>query len=226
MGNRYPEDLHTQMVKIPEGSILLRDDRIKRSWTVEIKKFNLSKHPITRELYHAITGECPCAFMGNQKPVDSVTWYDSAKFCNELSLQSGLEPCYIFNDSMEVVFRNTNGYRLPGEAEWEYACRAGTSGPRYGVLDDIAWYKGNSGGQTHNVGELAPNNWGLYDMLGNVWEWCNDIYDESVYGSYRIIGGGGWNDPERGCLVTNRRRSHPYSFKIDDLGFRIARSIW
>lgn len=118
-----------------------------------------------------------------------------------------------------------NGYRLPLEGEWEYACKAGTSGARYGELEEIAWYKGNSQGGTHEVGTKSPNAWGLYDMLGNVWEWCSDIYDEEVYGSYRIFRGGGWCDQERGCLATNRRRSHPVSFKIDDLGFRLARSL-
>ncbi len=74
------------------------------------------------------------------------------------------------------------------------------------------------------MGQKEPNQWGLYDMLGNVWEWCWDVYDEKVYGTYRIFRGGGWNDTERGCLASNRRRSHP-TFQIDDLGFRIAQSI-
>lgn len=116
------------------------------------------------------------------------------------------------------------GYRLPSEAEWEYACRAGTDGPRYGDIDSIAWYRENSGGYIHPVGQKQPNAWGLYDMLGNVWEWCSDQYDPVVYGSYRIFRGGGWADAERGCLATNRRRSHP-TFQIDDLGFRLAQSL-
>jgi formylglycine-generating enzyme required for sulfatase activity len=91
-------------------------------------------------------------------------------------------------------------------------------------LEEIGWYKENSGNQTQTVGKLKANVWGLHDMLGNVWEWCWDIYDEEVYGTYRVFRGGGWADPERGCLATNRRRSHP-TFKIDDLGFRLAMSI-
>ena len=114
---------------------------------------------------------------------------------------------------------------MPTEAEWEYTCKAGTKGIRYGEIDLIAWYKGNSEKTTHPVGLKEPNPWGLYDMLGNVWEWCSDIYDEKVYGSYRIFRGGGWYDEARGCMATNRRRSHPISFKIDDLGFRIAKNI-
>lgn len=117
-----------------------------------------------------------------------------------------------------------DGYRLPSEAEWEYACKAGTNAGRYGEIDDTAWYKGNSDGSTQPVGSKEPNAWGLYDLLGNVWEWCSDIYDEQVYGSYRILRGGGWFDEARGCLATNRRRSHPTALKIDDLGFRIARN--
>ena len=80
-------------------------------------------------------------------------------------------------------------------------------------------------GHTHDIGSKEANNWGLYDMLGNVWEWCSDKYDETVYGTYRIFRGGGWNDAERGCLATNRRRSHPTAFKIDDLGFRLAKNL-
>ncbi len=76
---------------------------------------------------------------------------------------------------------DSNGYRLPTEAEWEYVCRAGTKDPRYGDIDNIAWYKDNSGGKPNEVGLKEPNDWGLYDMLGNVWEWCSDIYDETEY---------------------------------------------
>ena len=114
-----------------------------------------------------------------------------------------------------------SGFRLPTDAEWEYACRAGTRGPRYGLLDEIAWYRDNSEARPRPVGLKAPNAWELHDMLGNVWEWCDDLYDPEVYGTYRIFRGGGWADQDRGVLATNRRRSHP-SFAIDDLGFRVV----
>lgn len=204
---------------------MLRDDRLKHSWEVQIKPFLLSRYLITRELYALVAGENPYTLADPNKPVDSVTWMDAIEFCNKLSGISALTPCYILDNEHEIIFNpESNGYRLPVEAEWEYACKAGTTGHRYGKIDEIAWYKENSGGHSHEVGTLKPNDWGIYDMLGNVWEWCNDIYDERVYGSYRIIRGGGWNDEERGILATNRRRSHPLSFKIDDLGFRVARS--
>jgi len=219
--------LHDLMVEIPGGEIALRDDRIRHKWTVQMQPFLLAKFPVTQDLYFEITKESPGTFKGNKRPVETVSWNDAVRFCNSLSAKAGLQPCYFLRkDSDEITFDSkTNGYRLPTEAEWEYACKAGTSENRYGEIDAIAWYRENSGGKTNDVGTKKPNAWGLYDMLGNVWEWCSDIYDETTYGSYRIFRGGGWNDAKRGCLATNRRRSHPTLFKIDDLGFRIARNL-
>ena len=218
---------NNQLIEIPKGSIELRDDRIKQKWTVEIEPFLLSSCLVTQELYFEIVNESPAAFKGNNKPVETVSWRDAVIFCNTLSTLEGLNPYYTISNRGEEISCDfkASGYRLPTEAEWEYTCKAGTAGIRYGELDEIAWYKGNSDRMTHEVGMKQPNAWGLYDMLGNVWEWCSDIYDETVYGSYRIIRGGGWSDEPRGCMATNRRRSHPVSFKIDDLGFRIARNL-
>jgi formylglycine-generating enzyme required for sulfatase activity len=218
--------VNDQLIRIPGGEIELRDDRIKFKWEVKIEPFLLSRFPVSQDIYFAITKDYPSTFKGDEKPVENVSWNDAVLFCNLLSQRSGLNECYYKNDnSINVIYDSkSNGYRLPSEAEWEYACRCGTTGVRYGEIDKIAWYLENSDGSTHEVGKKDPNPWGLYDMLGNVWEWCWDIYDEKIYGSYRIFRGGGWNDQARGCLASNRRRSHP-TFKIDDLGFRLARSF-
>jgi formylglycine-generating enzyme required for sulfatase activity len=140
----------------------------------------------------------------------------------------GLESCYSMGDDPDgqdvVCAWGADGYRLPSEAEWEYACRAGTAGVRYGELDEIAWYRETSGGEVHDVATKAPNAWGLYDMIGNVWEWCWDVYDPSVYGPYRVFRGEGWCDQPRGCRASCRRKSHP-TYRMDDLGFLLARSL-
>jgi len=220
------DDVENLMVTIPEGEITLRDDRIKSEWNVEVKPFRLARYPVTVELYNGITNKTSSFLNAERKPVLNVSWLDAITFCNKLSQQAGLKECYTISPDGETVLCDwgSDGYRLPTEAEWQYACKAGTTGYRYGELDKIAWYSENSGGRIHEVGKKEPNPWGLYDMLGNVWEWCWDLYDENVYGSYRIFRGGSWAEEERGCGATCRRRSHP-TFHIDDLGFRIARSL-
>lgn len=215
-----------QMVHIPGGTIKLRDDRIHRRWHVDLRPYLIGRYPVTQALYAELTGQSPSSFVGAKFPVESVSWLDAVRFCNLLSQAAGFSECYdLCGDGADAAaILAGDGYRLPSEAEWEYACRAETKGPRYGEIDSIAWYHENSGGHVHEVGTKQPNAWGVYDMLGNVWEWCSDQYDPQVYGSYRVFRGGGWADRERGCLATNRRRSHP-TFKVDDLGFRLARSL-
>lgn len=214
------------MVKIPAGEIELRDDRIKTTWTAQVNSFLLSPIPVTKELYFTILQKKIGSNDHPQTPVVNVSWNDAVSFCNLLSQQSGFQECYSVSEDGESVVCNwgADGYRLLTEAEWQYACKAGTSGYRYGELDEIAWYRGNSEGTVREVGRKKPNAWGLYDMLGNVWEWCWDLYDVKVYGSYRIFRGGSWAEEARGCGATCRRRSHP-TFRIDDLGFRLARSL-
>ncbi|MBE3001107.1 SUMF1/EgtB/PvdO family nonheme iron enzyme [Nocardiopsis sp. HNM0947] len=168
---------------------------------------------------------------GDGVPITEVSWFDSLRFCDLLSHAHGLEPCYGTSgrgrgpDGEDVRSDpDAGGYRLPTEAEWEHACRAGDSAVRYGDLDTIAWHRKNSGGRPQGVGGREPNAWGLHDMIGNVWEWCWDFYDPRVYGPYRVFRGGGWNDRHWGCQASARRKSHP-TLRIDDLGFRVARSL-
>ncbi|NQX58397.1 formylglycine-generating enzyme family protein [Paenibacillus qinlingensis] len=214
------------MVEIPAGEVELRDDRRKIKWTAEIRPFLLACHPVTVRQYYEITEQIPPTSAEDLRPVVHISWHEAISFCNLLSQKEGLNACYSVSSDGEQVICDwaSNGYRLPTEAEWQYACKAGTTGYTYGELDKIAWFEENSGGEVHEVGTKEPNPWGLYDMLGNVWEWCWDVYDEKVYGSYRIFRGGSWAEEARGCGATCRRRSHP-TFSIDDLGFRLAKSV-
>lgn len=212
------------MVAIPAGRVTLSDRRTRRSWPVELPAFSLARCPVTQATYAEVTGERPSAAEGDRLPVEMVSWWDAIRFCNALSRREGLTAAYHLDaDSVEWV-ASADGYRLPTEAEWEHACRAGTTGPRYGELDEIAWYRGNSGERIHDVGGKSPNAWGLCDMLGNVWDWCWDVYDAEVYGTYRVLRGGGWFDEHWSCRASVRRRSHP-SLQTDDVGFRVARSL-
>jgi formylglycine-generating enzyme required for sulfatase activity len=188
--------------------------------------FHLAACPITQPRYGQVIGRRPATAEGRHRPVDSTSWWDAVRFCNALSAADGLTPAYHLHADGDGVDWDVaaDGYRLPTEAEWEYACRAGTTGPRYGPLDEVAWYRGNSGNRIHDVGGKRPNAWGLHDMLGNVWDWCWDVYDPEVYGSYRVLRGGGWFDEHWSCRASVRRGSHP-DLKIDDVGFRVARPV-
>ena len=212
-----------ELVEIAAGPVTLSDRRTQSTWTVELGPYALATVPVTQALYASITGERPSARPGELRPVDGVSWLDAVRFCNAASTDAGLTPAYRLGPGVELD-PEAGGYRLPTEAEWEHACRAGTTGPRYGDLDEIAWYRGNSGERSHDVGGRLPNAWGLYDLLGNVWEWCEDVYDAEVYGDYRVLRGGGWFDERWSCRASVRRRSHP-TFRIDDVGFRLARTL-
>jgi sulfatase modifying factor 1 len=214
------------MQAIGAGTVTLADRRTERSWTVDVAPFLLADRQVTRAEYAEARGG---AVEGDGAlPAVGVSWFDAVRWCNARSAAEGLAPAYRIadgeTDSEAVAWdRSAAGYRLPTEAEWEYACRAGTTGPRYGELDAIAWHRGNSGERLHRGGERLPNAWGLYDMLGNAWEWCFDVYDRDVYRDYRVIKGGGWFDEHWSCRAGVRRRTMPV-LAIDDLGFRAARN--
>ena len=175
--------------------------------------FWLSDHEVTQAEYEAVMGSNPSYFKGDlNRPVGSVSWDDAVAYCKKLT------------ERERVAARITaqQAYRLPTEAEWEYAARAGTTGARYGELDAIAWHTGNSGNQTHPVKQKAANAWGLHDMLGNVWEWCSDWYGDYPSGSvtdqmgpssgsytYRVLRGGSWNNNAGNARSASRDRSGP-----------------
>ncbi|MEV6300067.1 SUMF1/EgtB/PvdO family nonheme iron enzyme [Actinoplanes sp. NPDC051861] len=214
----------TDLIEVPSGTVVLNDRRTSRQWSVPVSTFRLSPTHVTQSLYAAVTGSSPSTAPGAELPVETVSWSDAVRFCNTLSANEGLTPAYRIGSASDVVWdRDADGYRLPAEAEWEHACRAGTDGPRYGALGDIAWYRDNSGERIHEVGGKAANGWGFHDMLGNAWDWCWDVYDAEVYGDYRVLRGGGWFDEHWSCRASVRRRSHP-DLRIEDVSFRLARN--
>lgn len=218
-------EAQVEMVSVPPGQVALSDRRTRRSWTVDLAPYELAAIPVTQALYARVTGRRPSTPRGDRLPVEGVSWWEAVRFCNDLSRSEGRTPAYHLRPNDEGVEwdADADGYRLPTEAEWEHACRAGTDGPHYGPLDEIAWYRGNSDERIHDVGGKRANAWGLYDMLGNVWDWCWDVYDAEVYDTYRVLRGGGWFDEHWSCRASARRRSHP-AFRVDDVGFRVARS--
>lgn len=235
------------MVRVPrEGSVVesMVDRRSGRTWTIEVDPFEIATTVVTAGQWASVSGEAPEEGRENLPKVE-VSWREAIRFCNDVSLREGLTPVYTVTqvqpqpeqratwlphdepaaDDWHVTRdRAADGYRLPAEAEWQVACRAGSSGPRYGELDEIGWYAGNSEGRLRSVGQKVPNAWGLFDTLGGVWEWCWDLYDPAVYGPYRIIRGGGWSDPHWSCRAGVRRTTNPQA-AFDDLGFRLARSL-
>jgi len=207
-----------EFVWVPGGSFEMGSneyDSEKPVHTVQLDGFWMGKYEVTQEQYEAVTGGNPSNFKGAKNPVERVSWNDAVAFCQKAG----------------------KGIRLPTEAEWEYACRAGSRtrfffGDSDSGLGEYAWYRGNSGSQTHPVGQKKPNAWGLYDMHGNVCEWCGDWYGNYSSGSasnpqgassgdIRVLRGGSWDSGPRICRSGIRGRYFPADTGGHD-GFRVV----
>lgn len=198
------------MTPLPPGRITLRDARRGTARDVKLKPFEIAIHP----LHDPDTG----------LPVAPLTWFDAAALCNALSATEGLQPAYAHAADRRSITWDpaADGYRVPTEAEWEYACRAGTTAPTYGALEDVAWISLDDLQGPHPVGQKKANPWGLHDMLGNVWEWYWDYADPARYGDYRTLRGGGWADEPWSVRASVRRGSSPDAV-LEDIGLRVAR---
>jgi len=214
---------------ISAGEFMMGSDKWDDSQPVHKVKitepFYMGVYPVTQREWKAVMGNNPSEFKGDDLPVESVSWADCQRFIRKLNSRE-----------------NGHEYRLPTEAEWEHACRAGSEG-RYcfgddeGRLSKYAWYRANSNKETHPVGKKRPNRFGLHNMHGSVWEWCEDWVDRDYYerspkvdpkgpksGSYRVIRGGNWSSVTGGCTSANRNYRSPDS-RIYLLGFRLVRSV-
>jgi formylglycine-generating enzyme required for sulfatase activity len=210
---------------------------------VVVDDFLMDRYLVTQEDYQRVMGSNPSRWKGEKNPVEQLRWSDAVRFCNKRSELEGLEPCYDLK-TLKCNF-DLSGYRLPTEAEFEFACRAGTTtayffGDDPSKLGDYAWFEKNSGGRPRAVGQKQPNPWGLYDINGMVWEWCNDFYKVDYYqespkenpkgppeGQNKVLRGGSWRFPADNCRAGYRYNESPgYSdvcFGYDIYGFRCVR---
>lgn len=218
-----------ELILIPAGELILDSDRCSCGTHINkaviLKPFYLGKYLVTQKVWKSIMGIDPSCFEGDDRPVECISWYDVQEFVKQLNTMEG-----------------TDKYRLPTENEWEYACRAGTStrysfGDADSKLGKYAWHYGNSGNETHPVGQKKPNQWGLYDMHGNVWEWCqnrsiqnyeDDLAHARTWEDVAVFSpalrGGSWVNYPQKCRSSYRITFHP-NYGHYSLGFRLLRSV-
>jgi formylglycine-generating enzyme len=242
--------LSIEMALLPAGEFLMGDqngeDDEKPAHTVRLASFYMDTTEVTQESFQAIMGRNPAKSVGPEKPVERVSWLAAVQFCNMRSTKEGLKPCYDLKAETPQCDFAANGYRLPTEAEWEYAARAGTTtrwsfGNNPAELNEFGWSKANSEKTTHPVKQKQPNPWGLYDMYGNVAEWCNDFYSDAydpkadptnprgpASGTERVMRGGSFAAAEDVCRSSARQGQTPVfadtCFGSESFGFRCVRN--
>ena len=245
-----PSEIRTKsgivMVQIPAGWFTMGDETEvdAQPHQVYVSAFYIDKYLVNQEQYQRVMGGNPSRWKGSMNPVEQVRWSDAARYCNARSRLEALQSCYDLK-TWECNF-DADGYRLPTEAEWEYACRAASKttyffGNDPSKLRDYAWFEENSGGQPRPVGQKLPNPWGLYDMYGNVWQWCNDFYKVDYYqeapkenpigpktGDNKVVRGGAWKFSSQSCRSGYRYNEDPgyvdVCFGYDIYGFRCVRN--
>jgi formylglycine-generating enzyme required for sulfatase activity len=234
-GGKVPE----WMVAVIEGTFQMGSpkdeagrDGDETSHSVTVGSFYMGKYEVSQAEYSRYTTN-PSTFKGDTLPVEKVSWYEAVGYCNWLSGEEGLTPAYTINGTTVTWNKSADGYRLPTEAEWEYACRAGTN-TAYNTGITITQSQANyNSSSTMAVDSFVPNYWGLYNMHGNVWEWCWDWYNNSIEagpdpdgpdtGTYRIIRGGSWLNQERRFMRSANRDFYLPAYGDYHLGFRLVR---
>lgn len=225
--NQLSENLKKDMISVEGGTFIMGsnggESDEKPLHDVTLGSFMMSKYEVTQELWESVMGNNPSNFKGNKRPVEKVSWFDAVEFCNRLSEKEGLQKAYSGSGSSISCDFSSKGYRLPTETEWEFAARGGNQSKGYKYsgsndIDVVAIYNGNSGSTTHEVGTKRPNELGLFDMSGNVLEWCWDGKGEHTSTSETNPRG-----PNSGTVRVQRGGSWSFGAKYSHTAYRIDR---